>query len=188
MIVDATGDAPVRVAHGARRLHDEDVGAADVLVDLKRDLRVRKPPQPRLPDRHAEKLRDLARQFRMGAAREYFQLAEPGRHERIQCCSTPGATSRSVSLRSNGWGGRIRTFEYGIQSPAPYRLATPQQKHKSLSHRHLAVGLTPREGTRLEQAPPGAFYAARGESDGRGRGEQTEHRGPAARHGGGQRA
>jgi hypothetical protein len=24
-----------------------------------------------------------------------------------------------------GWGGRIRTFEYGIQSPAPYRLATP---------------------------------------------------------------
>src|SRR4051794_4654840 len=26
-----------------------------------------------------------------------------------------------------GWGGRIRTSEYGIQSPAPYRLATPQQ-------------------------------------------------------------
>src|SRR5713101_3161721 len=25
-----------------------------------------------------------------------------------------------------GWGGRIRTFEYGVQSPAPYRLATPQ--------------------------------------------------------------
>src|SRR4029079_10274068 len=25
----------------------------------------------------------------------------------------------------SGWGGRIRTFEYGIQSPAPYRLATP---------------------------------------------------------------
>src|SRR6476619_1988758 len=26
-----------------------------------------------------------------------------------------------------GWGGRIRTFEYGIQSPAPYRLATPHR-------------------------------------------------------------
>src|SRR5437867_1007502 len=25
-----------------------------------------------------------------------------------------------------GWGGRIRTFVYGVQSPAPYRLATPQ--------------------------------------------------------------
>src|SRR5688572_11615354 len=26
----------------------------------------------------------------------------------------------------HGWGGWIRTTEYGIQSPAPYRLATPQ--------------------------------------------------------------
>src|SRR6186713_2599456 len=25
-----------------------------------------------------------------------------------------------------GWGGRIRTSEYGIQRPAPYHLATPQ--------------------------------------------------------------
>src|ERR1043166_615901 len=33
-------------------------------------------------------------------------------------------TSR-VLRRGFGWGGRIRTFEYGIQSPAPYRLATP---------------------------------------------------------------
>ena len=42
----------------AGRLHDEDVGAADVLVDLERDLRVGKPPQPRLPERHA---REIAR-------------------------------------------------------------------------------------------------------------------------------
>src|SRR4029450_933905 len=27
--------------------------------------------------------------------------------------------------RKLGWGGRIRTFEYGIQSPPPFRLATP---------------------------------------------------------------
>src|SRR6188472_3773015 len=32
-----------------------------------------------------------------------------------------------------GWGGRIRTFEYGIQSPAPYRLATP---HRYCCPRH----------------------------------------------------
>ena len=25
-----------------------------------------------------------------------------------------------------GWGGRIRTYESRIQSPLPYRLATPQ--------------------------------------------------------------
>ena len=30
-----------------------------------------------------------------------------------------------IHSRRSGWGGRIRTFEYGIQSPAPYRLATP---------------------------------------------------------------
>src|SRR6185436_947199 len=33
--------------------------------------------------------------------------------------------------RPDGWGGRIRTFEYGIQSPAPYRLATPQRSRTS---------------------------------------------------------
>src|SRR6185436_13425585 len=32
-----------------------------------------------------------------------------------------------------GWGGRIRTSEYGIQSPAPYRLATPQSSRPSAS-------------------------------------------------------
>jgi hypothetical protein len=26
------------------------------------------------------------------------------------------------SAAKAGWGGRIRTFEYGIQSPAPYQL------------------------------------------------------------------
>ena len=41
-------DRPGRVRAG--RLHDEHVGAADVLVDLKRDFRVGKPPQPRLPE------------------------------------------------------------------------------------------------------------------------------------------
>ena len=44
----------------ARRLDDEDIGAADVLVDLERDFRVRKAAQPALPQRHAQKLADLA--------------------------------------------------------------------------------------------------------------------------------
>ena len=30
-----------------------------------------------------------------------------------------------------GWGGRIRTFEWGIQSPLPYHLATPQRSTQS---------------------------------------------------------
>src|SRR5262245_18153468 len=33
----------------------------------------------------------------------------------------------TTSASRDGWGGRIRTFEYGIQSPAPYRLATPHR-------------------------------------------------------------
>ena len=36
-----------------RRLDDEDVGAADVLVDLERHLAVGKPPEPRLAERQA---------------------------------------------------------------------------------------------------------------------------------------
>src|SRR5258706_9837531 len=108
----------------ARRLHDEDVGPADVLVDLKRNFGVGKTAQPRLPHRHAEKRRNLARELGVGAPREHFQFAEPGRHEGI----THHRISRGASPPPHwrvGWGGRIRTFEYGIQSPAPYRLATP---------------------------------------------------------------
>ena len=36
------------------------------------------------------------------------------------------SSKTSTSSTGSGWGGRIRTFEYGSQSPAPYRLATPQ--------------------------------------------------------------
>jgi hypothetical protein len=58
----------VRVDRGRRRLHDEDIGTANVLVDLERDLAVRKPPQARLTERNAEAVRDLLGQLWMGAA------------------------------------------------------------------------------------------------------------------------
>ena len=32
------------------------------------------------------------------------------------------------AAEKRGWGGRIRTSEYGSQSPAPYRLATPHRR------------------------------------------------------------
>src|SRR5206468_7011594 len=132
----------------ARRLHQEHIGAANVLVDLKRDFRVRKPAQPGLPEADAQKRCNFPRELRVRAAREDFQFAEPDRHEgvtHITCqrrvrgrgpCALPTGTS--------GWGGRIRTFEYGIQSPAPYRLATPH--HVSLStptaNRNVALAVT----------------------------------------------
>ena len=65
----------VPVDVGAGRLHDEDVGAADVLVDLERDFRVRKPLQPRVADRDLQKLRNLFGQRRMRAAGEDFELS-----------------------------------------------------------------------------------------------------------------
>ncbi len=39
----------------------------------------------------------------------------------------------SAANSENGWGERIRTFDYLIQSQAPYRLATPQRGCHSLS-------------------------------------------------------
>ena len=34
----------------------------------------------------------------------------------------------TAAQRPEGWGGRIRTFEWRIQSPLPYHLATPQRQ------------------------------------------------------------
>src|SRR5436190_3853439 len=56
---------------------------------------------------------------------------------------------------TSGWGGRIRTFEYGIQSPAPYRLATPHRPvalQAARSHRGSIAG-APEAGT-APDAPP----------------------------------
>jgi hypothetical protein len=77
-----------------RRLHDEDVGPADVLVDLERDLAVGKPAQASLPQRDAEEVGNLAGQLRVRAAGENLQVAEPGRHEAF----TAEWSSHSVSF------------------------------------------------------------------------------------------
>ena len=54
---------------------DEDVGPADVLVDLERALRVGEALKTRMADRHAEELGDLGRQRRMRTSRKQLQLA-----------------------------------------------------------------------------------------------------------------
>src|SRR5207237_7969356 len=69
----------------------------------------------------------------------------------------PGLVSRNPERRSTtprvGWGGRIRTFEYGIQSPAPYRLATPH-RHTKPALRALPSALRAPGGGRPEPAAP----------------------------------
>src|SRR5438874_5375543 len=79
--------------------------------------------------------------------------------------------SLKFEVSVTGWGGRIRTFEYGIQSPAPYRLATPQNIHplsrvilrgskspckpKSLAQAQAPNRLEAREGPHRHHQPTG---------------------------------
>ena len=60
----------------AGRLHDEDVGAADVLVDLERDFGVGNPPQPGRPEGDSQELGELTGQARVRTAGEHFQIPE----------------------------------------------------------------------------------------------------------------
>src|SRR6266851_9515703 len=40
---------------------------------------------------------------------------------------TANEPGRRPEVPGDGWGGRIRTFEWRLQRPLPYHLATPQQ-------------------------------------------------------------
>ena len=90
----------------------------------------------------------------MRAAGEHFQLAETRSPSNGPLTAD---RSRQPSRRRVGWGGRIRTFEYGIQSPAPYRLATPQETRRRLRPLELAEA----EPRPLPADDPGARYATR---------------------------
>ncbi len=41
-----------------------------------------------------------------------------------------------ITQPSINWGGRIRTFEWRIQSPLPYHLATPHHGREMLAQRY----------------------------------------------------
>ena len=62
---------------------------------------------------------------------------------------TRATAAPATGLDVNGWGGRIRTFEYGIQSPAPYRLATPQYTRGRACP--SAPPVSPRSGRAVDQ-------------------------------------
>ena len=89
------------------RLHDEHVGAADVLVDLKRDFRVGKPPQPRLARLDAEKRRNLSRQVGMGAAGKHFQLAEPDCHRGLTHHLQPRDLAGAEGFEPSNTGSKV---------------------------------------------------------------------------------
>ena len=139
------GRAAERVHHDAElhqvlvdrpggRLDDEHVHAADVLVDLERDLRVGEAMEPGLAHRHAQEVSNLLRQQRVGAAgeepefRSCHAVRHPGDLFRCACSDVHDGGSGC------GWGGRIRTFECGSQSPVPYHLATPHHARLHSAH------------------------------------------------------
>src|SRR5262249_54350116 len=75
---------------------------------------VGKTTKPRLPDRYAEKVRDLFRQLRMSAARKHLEVAESGRHQSLTTqgfSHAPEPADLSVSddpttPPAHGWLGR----------------------------------------------------------------------------------
>src|SRR5262249_33954826 len=87
-------------------------GAAHVVLDLEPDLAVAEAREVGTPQRHAQEASDRLRQRGVRRSTEDPQLAT----------HLPRLTQHPPRF---GWGGRIRTFEYGVQSRAPYRLATP---------------------------------------------------------------
>src|SRR5437773_1136233 len=79
--------------------------------------------------------------------------------------------SPTATASQNGCGGRIRTFEYGIQSPAPYRLATP---HRDPTRRSVKEA-DPRSGPSHQVQTSSVYEGAvwRQASDVLGRGSKT---------------
>ncbi len=97
----------VLVHRRRRRLHDEDIGATDVLVDLKRDLRVREAMQPRRSERQRQMLGDLPRERRMRGPGEDLQLTVTHNDRRIKNRSRP-AGANAVWLGRKDSNLRIR--------------------------------------------------------------------------------
>ena len=155
---------------------DEDVRAAHVLVDLHVDLAVGEARDLRVAQRDAAGLGDLLGQRAVRVAREELQLVRHG---------------ASLRAHRGGWGGRIRTSEYGVQSPAPCHLATPQSIPFGAIPARLRAGSPRPQHVRDRPARPSdaprspGVRICRACSDGP---RDPEHRRPAARHQRAQRA
>ena len=141
----------VLIDRRAGRLHDEDVGAADVLVDLKRDFGVGKPAQAGLTEFHPEELGNLSRELRMSTAREDFQFSETCRsHDRCEC--------------NENWLGRK---DSNLRIPAPKAGALPlgHAPTPDAAPRHAALTscgnlYEPSAWSGLERRPqPGGAYS-----------------------------
>ena len=159
--------APERVDHDeqlhqmlidrrAGRLDDEDVGAADVLVDLERDLGVGEAAQPGLPERHAEELGDLPGQARVRAAGEHLQIPEARLWHRLWHRLSLGSAPPGGPASKN-WLGR---------KDSNLRIRAPKARALPLGHAPapVAAAATPRRpepALRSPRAPTGRTRSRR---------------------------
>ena len=105
----------VVVTRRAGGLHDEHVQRAHVLHHLHIHLAIAEAIDRSLAHRQAEAVHDFVCQFRIGVAGEQAEIIQ--RHDREIGRSGRGLWRSGFGV--NGWGGRIRTSEYRVQSPAP---------------------------------------------------------------------
>ena len=136
--------------------------------------RVRKPMQPR----RARAECPSARQSPAPARDARFPRTASA--DRESCWRRRRASRMPAHPSGSGWGGRIRTFEYGIQSPAPYRLATPQLSTAGevatapvAPARDSSVGLTGPSQTRKSITGPRAGRPRAGRASGSGSTSQS---------------
>src|SRR5438552_336971 len=145
-----------RVVHGrAGGLDDEDIRAADVLVDLHVDLAVGEAGDLRVRDRHAKILRDLLRQRAVCVAGEQLQVVghrrlalrvvgaggfePPNTGSKVPRLATWPRPKNVFTARLAGGTGSARTPKAisPLASPeAPARLARPKPFHRSPRRRH----------------------------------------------------
>ena len=84
----------VLIDRRASRLHQEHVGAADVLVDLERHLGIGEAAQTGLADGHAQELGDLTGQARMRTARKHLEIPEARLWHRLSSRIVPDRPGR----------------------------------------------------------------------------------------------
>ena len=118
----------MRICRRTRRLHDENIGAAYVLFNLKIELAVGKSRCLRTSEIATQLVANLFRQRAIRIAGKDFDAAG-GAHsvsDKLQLVASRVDKLKFVGHLKTGWGGRIRTYECRIQRPVPYHLATPQ--------------------------------------------------------------
>src|SRR5690606_27678327 len=123
---------------------DDDVGAPDVLVDLKRDFRVGKPLQAAFSKRDAEKIGNLTRESGMRAPRKDLQLSAHHAPDRLPL--HPGRPQPARANRRRRLVG-AEGFEPSNTGSKDPRLTAWRRPRKSSQKEKCSTGQAPAGAT-----------------------------------------